>query len=142
MRYITLIVLCSLLFSCNTSNNSNEGDKMDTVCAHIIESFFKKMEQNDFKAAVNDLLLSNENINSNDSATLAMKDRFYSINMVSGTYRGSKLLKKRFIQNSLAIYSYLAKYDRSFTDLYLFFITMTYKRNFINFHSMILLKSN
>jgi hypothetical protein len=78
------------------------------------EVFFNKVATGNYTGAIDDLLKSNENIDLLDSATIAMKERFASINRLSGKYRGFSLLKKRTINNDLAAYSYLAKYDKKF----------------------------
>jgi hypothetical protein len=116
MNYAKIATICFLFLicSCKGADNMNVSSKMNSACGSLIDDFFKKMESNNFKGAINDLLLSNPNIDSKDSATIAMKDRFSSINFISGAYRGRSLLKKRGINDALAIYSYLVKYDKKF----------------------------
>jgi hypothetical protein len=104
MSYSKIFVVCVLfLFGCKESDNPTPNGKMDSTCVSIVDDFFRKMDGNNYRGAIDDLLLSNGNINPKDSATLAMKDRFFSINAVSGNYKGRSLLKKRSINNSLAM---------------------------------------
>jgi hypothetical protein len=64
--------------------------------------------------AMDDLLSSNENIDLKDSSTIVLKDKFSNINRFSGAYRGNSLIKKKSINDDIAVYSYLAKYDKKF----------------------------
>lgn len=108
-----LVFIC-LLIACKNSNTGDTRSSLDSTCIPVIETFFNKIETNNYTAAINDLLKSNENIDLMDSATIAMKERYGSINQISGKYRGYSLLKKRNINNDLAAYSYLVKYDKKF----------------------------
>lgn len=114
MNYWRVVVVCFLFFSCKGANDTVSISKLDSICIPVIDSFFQKIESNNYKAAVDDLLSSNENIDLKDSGTIAMKDRFSAINQFSGTYRGRSLLKKKSINDDIAVYSYLAKYDKKF----------------------------
>ena len=80
----------------------------------MIDSFFQKVESKNYNAAIDDLLSSNENIDLRDSATIALKGKFSSINQFSGAYRGNSLIKKKSLNDDIAVYSYLAKYDKKF----------------------------
>ena len=116
MNFLKLLFacLCVVYSGCKSSENTSSANKLDAVCAPIIDDFFKKMEANNYKAALDNLLSSNENIDLKDSATLLMKSRFAEINQLSGAYKGRSLLKKRNINDDIAIYSYLSKYDKKF----------------------------
>jgi len=89
-------------------------NKFDVVCNPVITKFFQNVELKKYDAAIDELLSENENIDLKDSATIALKSKFSVINQVSGVYRGNTLLKKRSIGDDIAIYSYLAKYDKKF----------------------------
>jgi len=114
MQYWKILMGSFFLFGCKSPNNTDSISKLDSICIPVIDSFFQKVESNNYKAAVDDLLLANENIDLEDSGTVAMKDRFAAINQFSGTYRGKSLLKKKSINDDIAVYSYLAKYDKKF----------------------------
>ena len=102
------------MFSCKSSNTADSLSKLDSTCIPLIDMFFQKIESNNYKAALDGLLSSNENIDLKDSGTIAMKEKFASINQFSGIYRGKSLLKKKSINDDIAVYSYLAKYDKKF----------------------------
>jgi len=114
MYYWKIGVICFLFFGCKGGDNKDSASNLDSICVPIIDGFFQKMGTNNYKAAVDDLLSSNENIDLKDSGTIAMKDRFSAINQLSGAYRGKSLLKKKSINDDIAIYSYLVKYDKKF----------------------------
>lgn len=102
------------MVGCKSSDTVDSLNKLDSTCTPAIDIFFQKIESNNYKAAMDDLLSSNENIDLKDSATIAMKERFVSINQLSGAYRGKSLLKKKIINDDIAVYSYLVKYDKKF----------------------------
>ena len=64
--------------------------------------------------AIEDLLKTNPHIIIEDTATLNLKDKFNYINENAGVFMGYKLLKKRFIEDDIGIYSYLVKYEVKF----------------------------
>jgi|HubBroStandDraft_1064217.scaffolds.fasta_scaffold292911_1 hypothetical protein len=107
-----LIIICFLV-SCKSPDSANMNN-FDKTCVPIIESFFQKVSSKNYNTAINELLSANENIDLKDSATIALKSKFSVINQVSGVYRGNSLIKKRSINEDIAIYSYLAKYDKKF----------------------------
>jgi hypothetical protein len=106
-----LILLASL--SCNNPKN-NFSSKLDSRCTPIIDHFFNMIESKNYEKALDTLLLSNENFDLKDSSTLDLKSKFYAINRLSGPFRGKELLKKRSINDAIAVYSYLVKYDKKF----------------------------
>jgi hypothetical protein len=89
-------------------------NNFDKTCVPIIGNFFQKVSSKNYNAAIDELLSANENIDLKDSATIALKSKFSVINQVSGVYRGNSLIRKRSINDDIAIYSYLAKYDKKF----------------------------
>jgi hypothetical protein len=114
MKYWKVLMIIFLGVSCKSSDNADSTGKFDTVCIPAIDSFFQKIESKNYNAAIDDLLSSNENIDLKDSSTIALKGNFSIINQVSGIYRGKSLLKKKSINDDIAVYSYLAKYDKKF----------------------------
>jgi hypothetical protein len=114
MKYWKILIIICFWASCKSSDNADSISKFDMICIPIIDTFFQKVESKDYSAAIDDLLSSNENINLRDSATIALKGNFSVINQASGTYRGKSLIKKKSINDDIAVYSYLAKYDKKF----------------------------
>ncbi|HKO82676.1 MAG TPA: hypothetical protein VJU78_19855 [Chitinophagaceae bacterium] len=106
-----LTVFILIAMGCSSQPNKNNIDKS---AIPLIDSFFKNIQTKDAVVALDQLLGSNSNINLKDSATVGLKDNFTLINDASGTYMGYRLLKKRFIENDIGIYSYLAKYEKKF----------------------------
>jgi hypothetical protein len=49
-----------------------------------------------------------------NSATVDLRNKFQFLNEAAGPYVGNSLLKERFLQDDIGIYSYLAKYDKKF----------------------------
>ena len=107
--FLGLFVL--IVIGCNSQSVKKNIDKS---AIPIIESFFKNVETKDPTDALGALLGSNPNIDLKDSASLNLKNSFVLINEAAGPYRGYRLLKKRFINDDIGIYSYLAKYDKKF----------------------------
>jgi hypothetical protein len=116
MKFINLIYLFVIFFfACGQySTNINKDSKLDATCIPIIDSFFNKIQANNYKSAVDGLLLMNENIDPKDSSTIQLKARFSEINQYSGKFIGTSLIKKRSINDDISVYSYLAKYDKKF----------------------------
>ncbi len=114
MKYWKILMIICFLIGCKSSDNADSISKFDTVCIPTIDSFFQKVESKNYNAAIDDLLSSNENIDLKDSATIALKGNFSIINQVSGAYRGKSLIKKKSINDDIAVYSYLVKYDKKF----------------------------
>ena len=97
--------------SCSVQSKINQIDKDATP---LIDSFFSSIQKKEVALAIDNLLASNSNISLTDSATLFLRGSFNFINEVSGSFMGYRLLKKRYIENDIAIYSYLSKYDKKF----------------------------
>jgi hypothetical protein len=114
MRFYKILLISCFIVGCNGSNKTDTSSKLDAICVPIIDSFFQKVESKNYKVAIDDLLSSNENIDLKDSGTIVLKDKFATINQISGDYRGNSLLKKKSINNDIVVYSYLAKYDKKF----------------------------
>src|SRR5438093_4594936 len=95
------------LNSCRTTKST-----IDSYCLSTTKNFFNRIGTPDYATALDSLLLSNKNIDFTDSATTKLKEGFKSVNELSGKYLGYKLLKKRIVQDDIAIYSYLVKYEK------------------------------
>lgn len=106
-----LAVLIFINIGCNSQSSKSIIDKN---ALPLIDSFFKTVKNQEASVALEHLLKSNPNIDVADSATLRLKDNFILINQASGVYMGNRLLKKRFIEDDIGIYSYLAKYEKKF----------------------------
>ncbi len=119
--YLNLVLgfFCIAFSGCKSESTSET--KLDSTSRSVINDFFRKMEANNYKTALDDLLQSNENIDLKDSSTILLKQRFDEINKFSGAYKGSSLLKKRIINSDIAVYSYLTKYDKKFYRFIFFF---------------------
>jgi hypothetical protein len=107
MNKLMIVFATFLFFGC--SNNS-----IDEKCKPIIDGFFSGITAGKYQEALDGLLKSNNNINRQDSVTIDLVKKFNAINSYSGKYIGRKLLKKRRIENDLAIYSYLVEYEKKF----------------------------
>jgi hypothetical protein len=114
MRYWKILLISCFLVNCKSSNNTESISRLDAICIPVIDSFFHKIESNNYKAALDDLLSSNENFDLKDSSTIDLQDKFSNINRFSGVYRGNSLIKKKSINDDIVAYSYLAKYDKRF----------------------------
>ncbi len=86
----------------------------DKTCEPIISEFFQKIQSGKYEDGINGLLMSNPNLNMDDSVTKNLKDLFLRINTGSGKFVKYTLLKKRAVGNDLCLYSYLAKYEVKF----------------------------
>lgn len=103
-----------LLGVVNTGCSSQSQSSIDKVAEPIINSFFKGISNGEITKSLVELLSNNENINLQDSATISLQEKFNMINEAAGAYMGSRLLKKRNIENDISIYSYLVKYEKKF----------------------------
>lgn len=110
MRTI-LIVFILIGIGCNSQSVKNNIDRTATS---LIETFFKDIQVKEPSVALDGLLRNNPNISLEDSSTLILKRSFVLVNEVSGAYKGFRILKKRFIEDDIGIYSCLAKYEKKF----------------------------
>jgi len=106
-----LISFVVLFAGCNSQPSQSYLEK---AAIPIIDSFFVGLRKNDVSNSLVQLLTSNPNISLNDSITQDLKNKFILINETAGTYMGERLVKKRLLENDIAVYSYLVKYDRKF----------------------------
>ena len=87
----------------------------------IIDSFFNRVSNKEYSNAFDELLKSNPDINIEDSLTVESKKNFLYINNVAGVFIEYHLLKKRFISEDIAVYTYLAKYEKKFFRFFFMF---------------------
>ena len=110
MKWV-LILIFFITTGCSSQSSKNNIEKDS---APLINSFFQTIKNQEAASALDILLKSNPNIDIEDSATLHLKSSFVIINQASGVFMGYRLLKKRFIEDDIGIYSYLAKYEKKF----------------------------
>ena len=115
---IFLALLILIVLGCNSLSNKN---KIDQSAIPLIDSFFKSVRIKEVGIALDQLLKSNPYIDLKDSATLNLKNSFILINEASGPFVGYRILKKRYIEEDIGIYSYLAKYEKKFYRLVFMF---------------------
>lgn len=122
-------LLVSLFFnSCRTKTSS-----IDSYCLTATTNFFNRIGTSDYSLALDSLLLSNKDIDFTDSTTIKLKEEFKGINELSGRYLGYKLLRKRIVQDDIAIYSYLVKYEKKFYRFIFIFYNTGTKVNIYRF---------
>lgn len=114
-----LIILLLFTISCqqrsleNKIHNGNV-ENIDKNASSLIDIFFKEIKSGDYSKALDNLLLQNENIDLRDSSTLSLREKYTGINQYSGAYIDTKLLKKRFVEEAIGIYTYLVRYEKKF----------------------------
>ena len=110
MKYCLFIVVVSIIVGCK----ENEGKKIQQEATPTIDRFFLKLQASDFPTALNDLIASNPLILPGDSDVVDVRKRFLAIAEYSGAYRGRSLINKKIVNDDLAAFSYLVKYDKKF----------------------------
>jgi hypothetical protein len=110
MRYWLILAVASLTVGCK----ENEGKKIQQESMPTIDRFFLKLQTNDFATALNDLIASNPYILPGDSDVIDVRKRFSGIAEYSGAYRGRSFISKKIVNDDLAAFSYLVKYDKKF----------------------------
>lgn len=111
MRVLLLAVSLIIITGCGVQSGKN---LMDKTALPLIDSFYSKAQRKEAALAIEGLLSSNPNINLGDSSVLDLKSKFIFLNENSGSFMGYKILKKRYIQDDIAVYSCLGKYDKKF----------------------------
>ncbi|MEO5562118.1 MAG: hypothetical protein ABIR18_01760 [Chitinophagaceae bacterium] len=91
-----------------------QSELIDKLAEPFIDSFFKSMRSKGASVAIENLLSSNPHIDIENPAAINLKRRFISIHETSGRFMGYRLLKKRFLEDDLGVYSYLVKYEKNF----------------------------
>lgn len=117
MRILVLLLL-PLIFGCrqnaDTRNDNTTTPDIEKKGDSLISDFFKGIKSGKYDKALEELLSQNENIDLKDSATFSLQEKFKGINQYSGVYIDSKLLKKRFVNNAVGIFTYLVRYEKKF----------------------------
>src|SRR5436190_23198131 len=98
--FLSLILIAAL------AGCQNKPDFIDSSSSHQIDQFFSRIKAGSYESALADLLQSNPNIDLEDSNTIKLRNQFKLVNQYSGEYLGYSLLKKRTVNNDVAIYSY------------------------------------
>ena len=119
MKYFLFLTLFYTI-GCNTFKKNST---IDNTASSIIDTFFSKIKKEP-QVALEDLLKTNPHIIIEDTATLNLKDKFNYINENAGVFMGYKLLKKRFIEDDIGIYSYLVKYEVKFYRFSFMFLSL------------------
>lgn len=116
LKFICLIYVLLSMQSCGNKQieKRNNTESFDKACTPIISGFFQKIKAGQYEEGIKELLMSNPNMNTDDSATINLKNQFKRLNNEAGKFVNFSLLSKRAVNNDLCIYSYLAKYDRRF----------------------------
>lgn len=110
----SVFFLAGLFFLFIGCGDKESTSSMDKLCMQTITSFFDKIKLGEYVEALDKLLLSNPNIDIQDSATINLKAQFKDLNDQSGEYLGYQLLRKRVVENDLGAYSYLVKYEKKY----------------------------
>lgn len=97
-----------------TGCKAMEGKKIHQECMPTIDSFFMQVERNAYVEAFNNLIASNPNILPSDSASVSLRKQFSEIVQFSGAYHGKSLVKEKTINDDVAAFSYLVKYEKKF----------------------------
>lgn len=117
MRFKSSTLIVFLLFalaSCSQSKKNDALSEIDKKSIPVIQDFFKKIQDGQYKTAVDFLFRQNENIDLNDSLTISLRDKFNHINETAGSFISQRLIRKKGLGEDLGVYSYLAKYDKKF----------------------------
>ncbi len=109
-----VVMLMSLIIITGCGGVQSEKNLMDKTAMPLIDSFYSKVQRKEAALAIDGLLSSNPNINLKDSATLDLKSKFIFLNENAGSFMGYKILKKRYIENDIAVYSSMGKFDKRF----------------------------
>jgi hypothetical protein len=91
-----------------------QSEIIDKAAGAVIDSFFKKVRTKGAAIAIDQLFASNPDIDTQNPAAINLKSRFVSVHETAGRFMEYRLLKKRFVEDDLGVYSYLVKYERSF----------------------------
>ncbi len=117
MKYILYFSILIAL-GCNSQSSKS---RIESKTMPIIDSFFNRVSNKEYSNAFDELLKSNPDINIEDSLTVESKKNFLYINNVAGVFIEYHLLKKRFISEDIAVYTYLAKYEKKYFRFFFMF---------------------
>ena len=110
-----LSYVCLIGISCSDNKSPSipvvQASSMDKYCTSVIDTFLNQLKLKDSNA-INNFLPSDGSVS--DSAIYALRNSTIRMNQLSGNFLEHKLIKKRFILDDIAAYSYLMKYERKF----------------------------
>ena len=90
------------------------SELIDKFSEPFIDAFFKTIRTKGASVSVEKLLASNPEIDNSTTAAINLKRRLVTIHENSGRFMGYRLLKKRFLDDDIGVYSYLVKYEKNF----------------------------
>ncbi len=113
VKHLMIILSIAILFSnCHQKPTLTSG--LNSTSTRLIDAFFQKLKDGNYKSGIEELLNSNHNIDLKDSATFNLLKSFEYINSSSGKYITSKEIRQRKLEEDIAVYSYLVKYETKF----------------------------
>lgn len=90
------------------------SEVIDRFAEPFIDAFFKLIRTKGASVSIEKLLASNPEIDTSEPAAINLKRRLISIHENGGRFMGYRLLKKRFLDDDIGVYSYLVKYEKNF----------------------------
>jgi hypothetical protein len=90
------------------------SELIDRFAEPFIDAFFKTLRTKGASVSIEKLLASNPEIDTSAPAAINLKRRLISIHDNGGRFIGYRLLKKRFLEDDIGVYSYLVKYEKNF----------------------------
>jgi hypothetical protein len=90
------------------------SELIDKFADPFIDAFFKTIRTKGAAVSIDRLLGSNPEIDTSAPAAINLKRRLISIHENGGRFMGYRLLKKRFLEDDIGVYSYLVKYEKNF----------------------------
>jgi hypothetical protein len=90
------------------------SELIDRFAEPFIDAFFKTLRTKGAAVSIEKLLASNPEIDTSAPAAINLKRRLISIHDNGGPFIGYRLLKKRFLEDDIGVYSYLVKYEKNF----------------------------
>lgn len=109
---ISFAIIMTGVISCTTSK-SKEEPAIEKESKYYIDNFFADLNSRNEETVVN-LLKTNSNLDLKDSSSLDLIQKIKEIPNTSGDFMEQSLINKRIINNDIALFNYLAKYDRKF----------------------------
>jgi hypothetical protein len=90
------------------------SELIDKFAEPFIDAFFKTIRTKGVSVSIDKLLASNPDIDIADPAAVNLRRRLITIHENGGRFMGYRLLKKRFLDDDIGVYSYLVKYEKNF----------------------------
>src|SRR5689334_1266905 len=87
------------------------SELIDKFSEPFIDAFFKTIRTKGASVSIEKLLASNPEIDNSTTAAINLKRRLVTIHENSGRFMGYRLLKKRFLDDDIGVYSFLVKYE-------------------------------